>query len=99
MTSLCLIYFLSGGLYLLGISRCLSDKESPTSAGDAGLIPGLGRSTGGGNGNPQYSCLENSIGFLEQSNRSLVDDSLWGCKEWETTKQITLSFHAPSSSL
>ena len=30
--------------------------------GDTGLIPGLGRSPGGGNGNPlQYSCLENSI--------------------------------------
>ena len=28
--------------------------------GDMGLIPGLGRSPGGGNGNPhQYSCLEN----------------------------------------
>ena len=27
---------------------------------DVGLIPGLGRSPGGGNGNPlQYSCLEN----------------------------------------
>ena len=58
MISLCLIYFLSGGLYLLGISRCLSDKESPTSAGDMGLIPGLGKSPRGGNGNPQYSCLE-----------------------------------------
>ena len=31
-------------------------------SGDAGSIPGLGRSPGGGNGNPlQYSCLENSI--------------------------------------
>ena len=29
---------------------------------DLGLIPGLGRSPGGGNGNPlQYSCLENSM--------------------------------------
>ena len=29
-------------------------------AGDEGLIPGLERSTGGGNGKPlQYSCLEN----------------------------------------
>ena len=28
--------------------------------GDMGLIPGLGRCLGGGNGNPlQYSCLEN----------------------------------------
>ena len=31
-------------------------------ARDADLIPGLGRSPGGGNGNPlQYSCLENSM--------------------------------------
>ena len=31
-------------------------------AGDAGLIPGLGRSPGGGHGNPlQYSCLENPM--------------------------------------
>ena len=29
---------------------------------DISLIPGLGRSPGGGNGNPlQYSCLENSM--------------------------------------
>ena len=38
-------------------------KNPPANAGDArhvGLIPGLGRSPGGGNGNPlQYSCLEN----------------------------------------
>ena len=32
------------------------------SAGDTGLIPGSGRSPGGGHGNPlQYSCLKNSI--------------------------------------
>ena len=31
-------------------------------AGDQGLIPGLGRSPGGGHGNPlQYSCLENPM--------------------------------------
>ena len=35
-------------------------KESTCNAGDLGLIPGLGRSPGGGHGNPlQYSCLEN----------------------------------------
>ena len=29
---------------------------------DMGLIPGLGRSPAGGNGNPlQYSCLENPM--------------------------------------
>ena len=38
-------------------------KEFACKAGDLGLIPGLGRSPGGGNGNPlQYSCLENSMG-------------------------------------
>ena len=37
-------------------------KESACSAGDPGLIPGLGRSSGGGGDNPlQYSCLENSM--------------------------------------
>ena len=37
-------------------------KESTCSAGDLGLIPGLGRSPGEGNGNPlQCSCLENSM--------------------------------------
>ena len=40
-------------------------KNLPASAGDtknAGLIPGSGRSPGGGNGNPlQYSCLGNPM--------------------------------------
>ena len=40
-------------------------KNPPTNAGDigdAGLIPELGRSPGGGHGNPlQCSCLENPI--------------------------------------
>ena len=35
-------------------------KNSPANAGDAGSIPGLGRSPGGGNGDPLwYSCLRN----------------------------------------
>ena len=35
---------------------------SASNVGDLGLIPGLGRSPGEGNGNPaQYSCLENPI--------------------------------------
>ena len=37
-------------------------KESTCNAGDPGLIPGLGRSPGEGNGYPfQYSCLKNSM--------------------------------------
>ena len=39
-----------------------SDKESACNAGDLGWIPGLGRSPGGGHGNPlQYSGLENPM--------------------------------------
>ena len=35
-------------------------KNLPAKAGDLGLIPGLGRGPGEGNGNPpQYSCLGN----------------------------------------
>ena len=40
-------------------------KNPPANAGDirdAGLTPGLGRSSGGGHSNPlQYSCLENPM--------------------------------------
>ena len=37
-------------------------KESACDAGDPGLISGLGRSSGEGNGNSlQYYCLENSM--------------------------------------
>ena len=37
-------------------------ENLPARAGDMGLIPGLGKSPGEGNGNPlQYSCLENPI--------------------------------------
>ena len=51
----------SGGiLYLLGFPGCSVVKNLPANegdAGDAGLIPGLGRYPGGGNGNP----LQNSF--------------------------------------
>ena len=37
-------------------------KNLPANAGDVGLIPGLGRSPGEGNGNAlQYSCLGNPM--------------------------------------
>ena len=37
-------------------------KNLSAKAGDAGLIPGLGRSHRGGNGNPlRYSCLGNPM--------------------------------------
>ena len=44
-------------------------KNPSANAGDVGSVPGLGRSPGGGHGDPfQYSCLENPHG-----QRRLVD--------------------------
>ena len=52
-------------------------KEYTCSVGDLGSIPGLGRSPGGGHGNPlQYSCLENPHG-----QQSLAGYSPLGHKE------------------
>ena len=48
----------------MGFPCCLISKESACSMGDPGLIPGLGRSSGEGNGNPfQYPCLENLMAW------------------------------------
>ena len=48
--------------FICGFPGGLDGKASACNAGDPGLIPALGRSPGGGHGNPlQYSCLENSM--------------------------------------
>ena len=51
---------------LLGTSQVVLEVKNPSAnAGDLrdlGSIPGLGRSPGGGHGNPlQHSCLENPM--------------------------------------
>ena len=57
----------------------LSGKNPPANAGDAGFIPGLGRSPWGGNGNPlQYSCLGNPM-----------DRGAWGVIVHGSTKSWT----------
>ena len=46
----------------MGFPHSSVSKEPACNAGDPGLIPGLGRSPGEGNGNPlQCSCLENAM--------------------------------------
>ena len=61
----------------------------PANTGDAGLIPGSGRSPGGGNGNLlQYSCLENSM-----------DRGAWQATVYRVAKSQTwLSPHTQFSS-
>ena len=70
----------------LGFPGGSDGKESACNVGDLDLIPGLGRSPGGGgHGNPlQYSCLKNPHG-----QRSLAGYSPWDCKELDTTELAT----------
>ena len=60
-------------------------KESACNAGDLGLIPRLGRSPGGGHGNPlQYPCLENP------TDRGAWWTTVQGAhKESDTTGQLS----------
>ena len=76
---------------LLGFSGGSDSKESTYSVGDLGLSPELGRSPGGGHGNPlQYTCLENPHG-----QRSLVGYSPWVAEldRTEVTGQSASSSH------
>ena len=51
---------ISSDTVYMGFPCSSVSKESASSAGDRGSIPGLGRSPGEGNGDPlQYPCLEN----------------------------------------
>ena len=69
-------------------------KNPPANAGDLDLIPGLGRSSGGGHGNPlQYSCLKNPHG-----RKNLGVYSPWGCKEqlsnWATKHSTAFGWYS-----
>ena len=74
------------GWYTLCIPGGSDDKESTYNAGDLGSIPGLGRSPGGGHGNPlQYSCLENPHGHL-------VCQVPYGYPEHRSTSEESVAF-------
>ena len=63
-------------------------KNLPVNAGDirdAGFIPGLGRTPGGGHSTPlRYSCLKNPHG-----QRSLAGCGPWTCKESDMTERLS----------
>ena len=63
-TILILIIFINGvAREFKGVPGGSVVKNPPANTGRAGLIPGLGRSPGEGNGNPlQCSCLGNPMG-------------------------------------
>ena len=70
---------------LEGVSGGSAVKNPPVSAGEAGSIPGSGRSPGGRNDNPLQGILPGK----SRGQRSLVGYSLWGHKESDTTEQLT----------
>ena len=75
-----LIIFHFFSFLLMTFCGSSDSKESACNAGDLGSIPGSGRSSGEGNGNPlQYSCLENPM-----------DRGAWRATVHEVTKSWTL---------
>ena len=74
-------------------SVALSVKNWPVSSGDVDSIPGSGRSSGEGNGNPlQYSCLRNPL-----DREAWRANSPWGHKRagHHLATQRQLSYHSP----
>ena len=77
------LFPITGGHFgLLGFPDGSAGKESAYNAGDLGLIPGLGRSPGEGNGYPlQYSGLESSMDCIGHG---------WAHKEVDTTERLSV---------
>ena len=74
-------------IYTWGFPGSSDSKEFTCNTGDLGSMPGLGRSPGGGDGNPlQYFCLENPHG-----QRSLVGYSPEGLQELDMTEVTYLA--------
>ena len=87
-------------LYIIGLPQWLNSKESACNAGDSGdkgLSPGLGRSPGGGNGNPpQYSWLRNPM------DRGAWRAGVHSSQSWtrlERLRQHTCSYHLGRAAL
>ena len=75
------------GFPCCSVVKNLPDKEGD--AGDSGSIPGLGKSPGGGYGNPlQYSCLEKNGVTQTQSMGSHRVRHDWATKSTHTSTYL-----------
>ena len=100
----CEINFLFVLCYCWGFSGGSVVKNLPANAGDtrdSGLIPGWGRSTEAGNGNPlQYSCLENSV---HKEAWWAAVQAWWAVVHWvaesDTTEQLSVHCYCWAFSL
>ena len=78
---------ISHSYWLLGFPGGSDGKESACDVGDLSSIPGLGRSSRGGHGNPlQYSCLENPM------DRGAGGLQPMGSQRVDTTEQLHVHF-------
>ena len=71
---------------ITGLPQWVSGKESACGAGAIGvmgLIPGLGRSPAGGNGNP--------LQYFFHRQRSLAGYGPWACKVLDTAEWLNMS--------
>ena len=84
MSFIVAVVFKQVAAYYMWASQVVLVVKNPrASAGDVGLIPGSGRSPGGGHGNPlQYSYLENS------RDRGAWRAAVHGVTELDTTEAI-----------
>ena len=71
------------------VAQMIDSQESACNAGDLGSIPGSGRSSGGGHGNPlQHSCWR--IPTAEEPGGLQFS---WGHKELDTTEWLSTAQH------
>ena len=87
------IFIKAKGQAFLGFPGGSDSKEFAFNAGDLGSIPGLGRSPGGGHGNPlQYSCWR--IPWTEGPGRPQSMGSQRAGHNWVTNHSQTESYKA-----
>ena len=102
---------LAQGKEVMGFPRGSGGKESTCNVGDLGLIPGLGRYSGEGQGYPlQYSGLQNSMDCIVHESHEIRLIIFFAAKDgealysqqkqdWELTVAQIMSSLLPNSDL
>ena len=89
-----LIIFHSVHVLFLGFPGGSVRKDSSANAGDVSWVPGLGRSPGGGNGNPLQYCLRNPLdrGACRATVHGVAKSWVWR-SNWGHAQASTHMYH------